>query len=455
MSGHHPDPQILERFMRNEAGAQERRTVILHLLTGCARCVTLTRRLWNLGEAPPETGQSGMAGADYGRVLDDLARRGSRRQRRARTDREAAPRRLAELRELSPAQRRQKVAAGRRFQTPAVCDLLIEESRAAREPAGTTGAVTALEWAGLAVEAAGLLDERQLGPALVRSFRARAWGRLGDARRLAGDLAGAEEALATAAKTLPEGADSLDRAELLELQARLLAEQERLDDAECLLGRALVLYRALGERHLEGRVLILAAAVRNRRGGDEAAGEATGRLREGLVRLDEDREPALAASAFHRLARRLAATGQSEEAWTALGRARSLYERLADTAGLVRLRLLEGTLATALGSTEAAAETAFREAMRESLLAGHGREAARALLELALLYVKQDRSEDLLRLAEELHTICLVPGVGMSVTMALLFFRRLVETGYATQDVLFEVALFLGDSPKAQRAGWV
>jgi hypothetical protein len=176
MSGHHPDPQILERFMRNEAGAQERRAVILHLLTGCAQCVAVTRRLWYFAETPPDAG--------------------SRRQRRARTDREAAP------------------------------------------------------------------------------------------------------------------------------------------------------------------------------------------------------------------------------------------SRPADTA-----------------------EIACREAMRESLLAGLGREAARALLDLAQLYVRQNRSAELQRLAEELYPICRVPGVGMSVTMALLFFRGLVETGFATQDVLFEVALFLGDSPSAQQAG--
>jgi tetratricopeptide (TPR) repeat protein len=289
-----------------------------------------------------------------------------------------------------------------------------------------------------------------VGSTFLRSIQARAWGRLGDARRRAGDLAGAEEALATAAKALAEGADALDRAEVLELQARLLAEQDRLDDAECLLGRALALYRALGERHLEGRVLVLAAAVRNRRGGEEAERETIGRLREGLACLDEDREPALAASSFHRLAGLLAKAGQGEEARVALGRARALYERAADTPNLVRLRLLEGTLA----DSAAAAETAFRDAMRESLLAGLAREAARALLELALLYARQDRSEDLQRLAEELSPICQVPGVGMSVTMALLFFRRLVETGFATQDVLFEVALFLGDSPKAQRAVW-
>jgi tetratricopeptide (TPR) repeat protein len=442
VAGQHPDSQILERFMRNEADTQERRVVILHLLTGCAQCVAVTRRLWNLAEVPADLVSEDAA---YGRMLDDLARRGARRQRRARTDREAAPRRLAELRELPPAQRRQKVAAGRRFQTPAVCDLLIEESRRTREPAG------AAEWAGLAVEAAGLLDDRQFGSTLVHSLQSRAWGRLGDARRLAGDLAGAEEALATAGKALAEGADALDRAELLELQARLLAEQDRFDDAECLLGRTLALYRALGERHLEGRVLILAAAVRNRRGGEEAARETIGRLREGLARFDEDREPALAAAAFHRLARLLAEAGQGEGAREALGRARALYERLADTANLVRLRLLEGTLA----ESEEAAEAVFRGAMQEALRQGLSREAARALLELALLYARQDRSADLNGLAEELCLICHLPGVGMSVTMALLFFRRLVETGYATQDVLVEVALFLGDSPKAKRAVWV
>lgn len=428
--------------MRNEADARERRTIILHLLTGCTQCVAVTRRLWNLGEAPLDL--PGESDAAYGRMLDDLARRGSRRQKRARTDREAAPRRLAELRELPADQRSQKLAAGKRFQTPAVCDLLIKESRGARE------APAAAEWAGLAVEAAALLDSRQLGSTLVRSFQARAWGRLGDARRRTGDLVGAEAALTAASKALGEGADTLDRAELLELQARLLAEQDRLDDAESLLGRTLVLYRSLGERHREGRVLILAAAVRNRRGGEGAARETLGRLREGLDRLDGDREPALAASAFQRLARLLGEAGENEEGRAALGRARALFERLEDAPNLIRLRLLEGTLADS-----AEGETAFRDALKESLQAGLGQEAARALLELALLYARQDRPADLQGLAGEMHAICRLPGAGMSVTMALLFFRRLVETGYATQDVLFEVSLFLGDSPKAQRAVWM
>jgi hypothetical protein len=50
----HPDPQLLERFMRNEATREERRWIVRHLLAGCARCGAITRRLWALGEPGPE-----------------------------------------------------------------------------------------------------------------------------------------------------------------------------------------------------------------------------------------------------------------------------------------------------------------------------------------------------------------------------------------------------------------
>ncbi len=40
--------------MRNDASAEERRRVVRHLLTGCPRCVEVTRHLWSLGEACAE-----------------------------------------------------------------------------------------------------------------------------------------------------------------------------------------------------------------------------------------------------------------------------------------------------------------------------------------------------------------------------------------------------------------
>jgi tetratricopeptide (TPR) repeat protein len=54
MPENHPDPQLLERFMRSEASGEERRWIVRHLLAGCARCGAITRRLWSLGEPGPE-----------------------------------------------------------------------------------------------------------------------------------------------------------------------------------------------------------------------------------------------------------------------------------------------------------------------------------------------------------------------------------------------------------------
>jgi hypothetical protein len=54
MPENHPDPQLLERFMRNEVSGEERRWIVRHLLAGCARCGAITRRLWALGEPGPE-----------------------------------------------------------------------------------------------------------------------------------------------------------------------------------------------------------------------------------------------------------------------------------------------------------------------------------------------------------------------------------------------------------------
>ena len=55
--GRHPDPILLERFMRNEVEAAERRWIVRHLIGGCSRCVAVTSRLWSLGDppAPPDS----------------------------------------------------------------------------------------------------------------------------------------------------------------------------------------------------------------------------------------------------------------------------------------------------------------------------------------------------------------------------------------------------------------
>jgi tetratricopeptide (TPR) repeat protein len=227
--GKHPDPILLERFMRNEVETAERRWIVRHLIAGCSRCVAVTSRLWSLGDPPAEAaplataagarskgpgarrslarGPAAEPAEAYGDLFERLADVG----RRIEEEREQAPRLAAELLASSPAARAALLArldavrsvgspgsrpGGRRpaVLTPAVCEVLLDRSRdaAAGEPA------VALQAADLALAIAERLDPVACGGTVARGLRVRAWAHLAQARRLGDDLDGAEWALAVA-----------------------------------------------------------------------------------------------------------------------------------------------------------------------------------------------------------------------------------------------------------------
>lgn len=426
----HPDVRVLERFMRSELQGRERRTIVRHLLTGCPECVAVTRQLWSFGEERP-------AG-----------------ERRASEGRREASRLLAELLDHPRSRRLALICAEERFQNTALCGLLIEGSRRA----GT--AAEAEEMAEAAVAIAGRVDGRPCGATMTRSLRARSWAHLGDARRLGGDLAGAEEALASAEPLYAgEAADPLDRAELHSFKACLLGEQGRLEEAGRLLDCVLAVHRSAGERHLQGRTLIQKGTIRSwaiELEGEPAFRESIRLLRGGLALLDESADPGLAANGFHRLGLLFAETGRGEEALAAAGRARLLYEELDDASNLVRLRRLEGKAEEVLGRLDAA-ETALDEARHGFLREGLGAETALVVLELAVLYKRQKRSPDLHRLAGEISPIFRTRDIRRHIAAALLVFRRIVETEHANLEFLVEIARFLAGPPRCRRPAlrWV
>lgn len=51
--GPHPGEPELASFMRGVLPRAEVRGIVRHLIRGCPRCVEVTRRLWNHGEASP------------------------------------------------------------------------------------------------------------------------------------------------------------------------------------------------------------------------------------------------------------------------------------------------------------------------------------------------------------------------------------------------------------------
>jgi len=355
--GKHPDPFLLERFMRNEVEGSERRWIVRHLIAGCSRCVAVTSRLWSLGDPPATQGtqatpaapgtpgtpeapevnarrsrEPGPPGATptaaavassagsnvaYGDLFERLADVG----RRIEAERARAPRLAAELL-ASPPQDRAALLARPACLTPAVCGMLLDRSR----DAGPGDPAAALRAADLAVAVAEELDPVACGVTVARGLRVRAWAHLAQARRLGDDLDGAEWALAVA-EALAAGIgrrvtnaqravplEPAEWAELLVFKAGLFADRGDLQGADRLLARATELFHAGAEPRRAGRTLLQEGLIRAELGDRERAAEL---LRAGVDLLDPAAEPALVAANLYRLATLLRGIAMEAAAATA------------------------------------------------------------------------------------------------------------------------------------------
>jgi hypothetical protein len=171
-------------------------------------------------------------------------------------ERAAAPALCAELLELPPAVAEERLHQDSRFHSWGVCELLLAMSA---EPAmaGTAGDPGgAARLATLALAGAERLDPARHAPAVVADLKARAWAVVGEARRQAANLPGAEEALRAAAACLAHGTgDLLVEARLLEFEAAVRRGQGRDNEAAALLKLAAARYRETGESQRLARVL--------------------------------------------------------------------------------------------------------------------------------------------------------------------------------------------------------
>lgn len=442
MDSRHPDRNALDRYSRGEAAAAEERWIEDHLRSGCGRCQREVDDILVRGLIPAGSPQAAPHGEEA--VWRRLITLFESRLAEVTAERRDAPALVAEILSHPAAEQPALVRTHSRFHSVAVCELLIE--RAFEE--GFRDPSRAVETAGLALLTLDHLEEDRYGRSVVLDFRARAWAFLGNARRIAFDLAGAEEALDQAESCLEQGsADPMEEARILDLRASLLGDQGFFEQAAETLDLVIDIYNDLRERHLKGRAMISKGKFLGYSGWPE---EAIRVIRHGLGLVDWDREPRLVLVARHNLAWFLNDCGRAAEAQRQLERFRHAYRDFPDSWTELRLAWLDGRIAGRLGRLNQAVET-LREVRRRFLAEGQDYDASLVALDLAHLYLQEGRAAEVRELAREMLSVFLSQDIHRQALAALSVFQQAVELDSATPGLVQEISSYLVRARKNPR----
>ncbi|HEX3527394.1 MAG TPA: hypothetical protein VH988_10025 [Thermoanaerobaculia bacterium] len=283
------------------------------------------------------------------------------------------------------------------------------------------------------------LVERLTGePAWLSLLAGYVEAHLGNARRVASDLPGAEEAFRRAWQLWNEGAAAgtglLDGSRLLDLEASLLRAQRKMAAALERLGQALAFHPTGEER---GRILLNKSATLEQMGSYEAAVDT---LLDAAPWIDRDREPRHFFGLRFNLNVCRCHLSRFAEAEASLAELRTLTaDRAIDR---LRFRWLEGRVHGGLGRTEEGI-AALAEA-REGFAAEALRyDEALVSLELAGLYLEQGRTAEVKELVAAMEPVFRAQGVHVEARKALALFRRAVELETVTLELVRRLVAFL------------
>ena len=400
---------------RGRSRSDDLKALFAHYLGGCPAC---RDRLAREIEPPPDLRGLGPA---IGRALD----RTPALIQQVAAEKRAAARFLARLEGAAEERQRLVAANAPPRLRRAVCEALVERARGQRH----VSVAATLRYAELAVAAAGSLP-----PGEAADARARAWAELGNARRIASDLAGAGAALKEAERIrAAEGSDPLLEPELLSLRGSLADYERRFREAVRALARAARLCASFGDHRGEARCLLQLAGVRSRAGRPRAGFEPAVRAFR-IAHAAEDRHLLLIAT--QKLIHLALEAGDADLAWTWAQEARPLFERAAPPLDRLRFDWLASRVQAELGlQTEAAAAL---DGLRARYAAeGLPFEAALISLDLAGIYARLGRRRDLRRLARE--CVALFRSIGVAreaiVSLALLAQAEQAEAAALLADL--------------------
>ncbi len=381
------------------------------------------------------------ASPDYNAVFDRVFAEAIRHQQALEAEKSQAAALVAELRFQPSSRRRLLLHNSRRYRTWAVCQGLIDASY----QVGFHEPRESVDFATLATELVDQLDRDRYGLAPLTDLAAAAWSQHANALRISGDFPAAEASFRTAEVLLAEGSgDPLALARFQDLKASLLRTLGRFDDSLRLLTAALQSYRRMGEFRLVGRALIKVGMIHSLNGGNPEAIEAT---RAGLELLDATADRQQVVTGRHNLARFLTDAGRFFEARALVSQLRRAYVEGGEEIPMLRLRVLEGHIALGLGNATEA-ESAYLQARDGLLTAGLGYEAAAVSLDLAVLFMRQQRTAEVKQLAMEMVPIFRSHEVHREALAALLLFRHAVVSETASLEFTERVRSYLRSAQK-------
>lgn len=424
----HPNGPALERFARGESPSEELSAILRHLLGGCQFC---RRRLapWMelvlaADQIPPgsEAALPRSQTDAYELPVRRALAAAKRQARQVVVEPEELEEALAVARALpeSPLGFLQDLRRRLPGLSPAAqIEVFLRLTREERH----RDAGRMERYAELAVFSALTLDAGFPG-SLRADLQARAHGERANALRIRERFGEARESIDQAFRSHAGGSgDTQLQAELLLIQAALECDERKFSEALGYLHQAKAIYRDLGDRHLEGRVLISEGIYVHVWGFPQ---EAIRLLRQGLDQLEVSRDPGLEVVARQAFLHALVDCERYREAAQQLLQS-GLREAFADQPlNLAKLRWVEGKVLRGLGKLDRA-ERAFEEvraAFRES---GHPYRAALAGLDLTEIWLQQGKAAPVKELALEVRGVFEKLGIGREACIAVTFLEQVAE----------------------------
>jgi tetratricopeptide (TPR) repeat protein len=364
-------------------------------------------------------------------ALDGLLR--AAREAQAEEDRREAEGLWKRLRHRSKRQCLALVEEAEEFRSWALAERLCAES----ERAAAHDPLRAIELADVALHIA----ERVSGDEAWRyRLQGYAWAFLGNALRVHNRLPEAEAAFSKTWTLWAQGASVdpglLDVSRLYDLHASLLIDQGKIISSLELLDKALASCRS---DHAKGRILLKEAKALEWMGNYGLAVSTLNEAEPLMAPLKEPRD--LCVLRFNRISL-LCHLGRHKEAETSLPDLRLLLAQLNKALDLVRLRWLEGRCAAGLERTSEAisalswVRTEFAERQMRY-------DEALVSLELASLYLKEERPDMVKRLARQMEPVFQDQGLHQEARKALALFEQAVELESVTPELVQPMIDFL------------